>query len=71
MKFIGVVFQGVEDFIREFKDKVCWVSISWAQILSEDFIREFKDKVDWEYILDNQTLSEEFINEFKQKGYIE
>ena len=38
-----------EDFIREFKDKVDWESLShYRKGLSEDFIREFQDKVDKE-----------------------
>ena len=54
-----------EDFIREFKDKVYWSSISVYQKLSEDFIREFKDEVSWDYISSNQKLSEDFIREMK------
>jgi hypothetical protein len=34
-----------EKFIKEFKDKINWYSISWRQILSEDFIIEFSDKI--------------------------
>ena len=56
-----------EDFIREFKDRVDWVSISSYQHLSEDFIREFKDRVDWDSISANQHLSEDFIREFEDK----
>ena len=56
-----------EDFIREFKDKVDWGSISEYQKLSEDFIREFQDKVNWYYISEYQKLSEDFIKEFKNK----
>ena len=56
-----------EDFIRVFKDKVNWISISMTQDLSEDFIREFKDKVHWGCISKYQKLSESFILEFNDK----
>ena len=56
-----------EEFIREFKDKVHWVNISYHQKLSEDFIREFQDKVYWVNISYHQKLSEDFIREFQDK----
>jgi hypothetical protein len=62
-----------ENFIREFKDYVNWVNISYDQVLSESFIREFKDMVSWAGISERQILSESFIREFKHKvfwGYI-
>ena len=36
-----------EEFIREFEEKVDWVTISKHQTLSEEFIREFEEKHDW------------------------
>jgi len=56
-----------ENFIREFKNKVCWYDISKCQPLSESFIREFKDRVCWSCISKYQSLSENFIKEFKLK----
>jgi len=53
-----------ENFIREFKNKVCWYDISKCQPLSESFIREFKDRVCWSYISQYQSLSGNFIREF-------
>jgi len=58
-----------EDFIREFQDKVDWISVSYHQKLSEDFIREFQDKVYWPSVSSYQKLSEDFIREFKDKVY--
>lgn len=55
------------EFIREFKDQVCWKEISALQELSEDFIEEFKDRVDWAKISGNQELSEDFIRKFKDR----
>lgn len=56
-----------EEFMREFKDKICWGNISKFQTLSENFIREFQNKVDWYYISEYQILSEKFIREFEDK----
>ena len=36
-----------EEFIEKFQDNVCWIGISWNQLLSEEFIRKFQDKVYW------------------------
>ena len=55
----------LQDFIREFKNKVYWFYISRNQKLTEDFIKEFKDKVNWGFILYYQKLSEPFIKEFQ------
>jgi len=65
--YISYSYKLSEEFIREFKDKVCWYDISGYQKLSEDFIREFKDKVNWHNISAYQKLSEDFIREFKDK----
>lgn len=56
-----------EEFIREFKDNVCFFYVSRYQKLSEGFIRDFKDEVDWFYISAHQKLSEDFIQEFQYK----
>jgi hypothetical protein len=55
------------NFIRKFKDLICWDRCSMFQKLSEDSIREFKDRVNWNYISAYQVLSENFIREFKDK----
>ena len=63
------------DFIREFKDKLCWNRITYNKSFSrdfdsytrEDFVREFQDKVDWIYVSKHYKLSESFLREFKDK----
>jgi hypothetical protein len=56
-----------EEFIREFKDKVCWGEISALQNLSEEIMRECKDKIVWTNISRKQKLSNEFLIEFEDK----
>ena len=54
-----------EEFIREFRDRVHWIYISYIQKLSEKFIREFRDRVKWGCVSLKQKLSEDFIREFR------
>jgi hypothetical protein len=49
-----------EDFIREFKDKICWSSISLYQSLSEDFVLEFIDRISWLFISINRKIKIEY-----------
>lgn len=56
-----------EEFIREFRDKVNWYSVSRYSDLSESFIEECKNYVDWMNISRYQKLSEKFIAKFKNK----
>lgn len=44
-----------ENFIKEFKNKICWPVVSMCQTLSEDFIREFQDQVNWYFIFHRQS----------------
>lgn len=57
----------IEDFMREFQNKVDWDFISREQGLSENFIREFQDRVNWFIISLFQKLSRKFIVEFSDK----
>ena len=56
-----------EDFIREFKNYVCWWNISCNSNckLSESFIKEFKDYLYIGMVCSHQQLSENFLREFK------
>ena len=54
-----------EDFMKEFRDKICWLYISIFQKLNEDFMRELKDKVLWQDAYQHQEMSEDFIYEFR------
>lgn len=54
-----------ENFIRTYKDKLKWCSVTKYQTLSEDFIKEMRDYVDWALVLDYQKLSLDFICKMK------
>ena len=56
-----------ESFIREFQDRVDWMSVSFHPSLSEDFIRSFQDRVYWTSVSFHQSLSEDFIREFQDR----
>lgn len=54
-----------ENFIRTYKDKLKWSTVTKYQTMSEDFIKEMRDYVDWDLVLDYQKLSLEFICKMK------
>lgn len=62
-----------EDFMRTYKEKLHWRSVSKLQVLSEDFIREMKHVVEWTEIAKSQVISYEFILEhfhFLENSYL-
>jgi hypothetical protein len=56
-----------EQFMRDFRDRVDWMSISICQDLTESFMREMKDDVLWNYAAENQKMSKDFIIEFHDR----
>ena len=59
----------VEDFFREYIDKVNWYGLSQNPSLSEAFFRENISKVDWRWLSYNPSLSEAFFRENINKVY--
>lgn len=59
-----------ENFIREFKDYVCWSNVCKYQKLSEDFMKAMKDddKLRWQIISEYQSFSLDFI--IKMEKYL-
>ncbi len=48
-----------EDFIREFKDKICWPCIyNYRSQLSEYFIYEFKGLLNIQILIDRKLITE-------------
>jgi len=61
-------FKLSEDFVRKFKNYICWKTYTKNPNITIDIIREFKDYIDWYTMSKYVKLSEEFIREFK--GYV-
>jgi hypothetical protein len=73
-KKFGIIYD--IDFIREFKDKICWENLTmmleYRDYNTIEFIREFKDKIDWDRLmwhnkkwvkkLDDKSFLKEFKN---------
>ena len=55
-----------EDFIHEFKDKLCWLYICIYQSLTEDFIEKHKSYIPWKWISKYQKLSQKFIHRYRE-----
>ena len=56
-----------EQFMRDFRDRIDWMSICICQNLTESFMREMKDYVKWNYAAENQKMSKDFIIEFHDR----
>lgn len=56
-----------EEFMREFADKMEWMTISRCQRFSESFMREFSEEINWINASAFQKMSEAFIDEFSDK----
>ena len=54
------------DFIREFKDKLPWRSVSEYKVLLDKDFHEFKDKIKWGIASSYQKLSPEILNRFEE-----
>jgi len=59
------------DFIREFKNRVCWKEISIYQKLSKDFVLEFKDRVCWKSIEEYQNITKKNIKEYEEQQQLQ
>ena len=57
-----------EDLIREFEDKLNWMSIScYQKNLSEEFIFEFKDRLEIKILIDRDYITIKRLKELKYK----
>ena len=73
--FHGTVYQKLsEDFMRKYKDKICWFFVSKWQKLSESFMDEMWDYLDKRNLAEYQTMSEDFIRkhmeDFERKDWM-
>lgn len=55
-----------EDFLKHYKEKINWKSVSSNQNLSEEFIDQYSNRVYWNSIVVTQELSELMILKYKE-----
>lgn len=53
-------------FLTEFKDRLCWMEISYHHYLSDDFINTFSKYIIWP-VISRRILSEDFIRKYSDK----
>jgi hypothetical protein len=56
-----------EAFLRDFKDRIDWRTVSMRQKISLEFVREFAHLIDWRYLSYNSHLTGDIIAEFRDK----
>ena len=59
-----IVSNPVEQFFRDYIDRVDWIELSGNPSLSEQFFREHIDRVDWAALSRNPNLSEQFFRDY-------
>lgn len=58
-----------EEFIRIFRNHICWNNVCRFQKLSETFLEEFKAEAYWVTLSRYQSLSEDFIRKHQNDVY--
>ena len=65
-------FELSEGFMREFQDKLNWITVSRCRKLSDEFIIEFQNKIEFNYYCEyNQYISENIVRKLFHKMEIE